>query len=157
MAILFVVAGLVSTVVVSLTRRPGLTIQLIPIAAAFAVMFPFWRGLDRLIRQVMLYGRERLNQRRFADARYIFEHFHRFGAMNLDMRGEAHFYLVQALIGLGELDRAGEMVGWLERYRSRWPWPEKAATALAAALRAQARRQAQQLEAQNSDPETEQP
>lgn len=156
MAVIFLIAGLVSSLVVEFRRVPGISGFMIPIVAAFGVSLPFWRGLDRLIRHVRQIGRDRLNQRRFADARFVLDYFHRLGTMNLDIEGESHFYLVQALIGLGELDRAAQITAWLQKYRRRWQWPEKARAALEIAQRAQARREvAQEAAADSATPLTE--
>lgn len=142
MGFVFVLVGIVSSWGAALTHAQGFTAQIIPILAAVGVMLPFQRGLYRLAQQFKQLGREKVTQHRYADARFVLDYFHRFGTMSLDMDGEAHYYLTLACIGLGELDRARQMATWLQKYRpTRGKWAEKAASAVASAERAQARRE----------------
>jgi hypothetical protein len=153
MALVFVLVGVVSSWGAVLTHARGFTAQIIPILAAVGVMLPFQRGLYRLAQQFKQLGREKVAQHRYADARFVLDYFHRFGTMSLDMDGEAHYYLTLACIGLGDLDRARQMADWLQKYRrTRGKWAEKAESAVAAAERAQARRQQKEAETAGETP-----
>src|SRR5579884_254476 len=141
MLVLFLLVGVVTTFAVAALRLPPTTGMAVQFAAAFGVILPYWRGIDRISKYIKQIGRDRVNQRRFADARYALEYFHRLGNMSLDIDGEAHYYLMLAYLGLDDLERARQMVTWLQKNRPRSKWPEKAASVFASAERAQARRQ----------------
>lgn len=110
---------------------------------AFGAVFPYWRNLARAFSTILQTGKDKLAQHRYADARYALEYFHRTGNMRFDWDGEAHFYLTLAYLGLEEMEKAEEMVAWLQKYRKKSDWKDKAARALAAAQR---KREAQKPE-----------
>lgn len=110
--------------------------------ATFGIMFPFVRGAGKVFKEILRIGIERLAQRKYADAEFVLEYFHRFGQMSFDPTGKAHYHLVRALLGLGNVDRARMMVAWMQKHRRRNDWTPKAAEALAVAERKLEKQQA---------------
>ena len=103
------------------------------LSVLIGLLISFWRNVERVFQAVKSLGIERQKRRRYADAAYALEHFHRLGNMSFDRDGEAHYYLMLAYLGLNQVDRATAMVDWLRRHRSRFPYADRAAQAVAAA------------------------
>ncbi len=97
------------------------------------LLISFWRNVERVFAALKALGIQRQTQRRYADAAYILEHFHRLGNMSFDRDGEAHYYLTLAYLGLNQSERANQMVAWLKRNRSGGPYAGRAADACARA------------------------
>lgn len=133
-AIVFLLVAFLSTYLPSLLHIPPNGALAVVFISAFGVMIPYWKGLNNVFREILRLGREKLAQRRYADARHALEYFHKLGNMGFDLDGEAHYHLMLAYLGLGELDKAQKMTEWLQKYRKRFPWAEKAATALTARM-----------------------
>jgi hypothetical protein len=139
MAILTLLFSFLATFLPLLLRVPPKQSQYLVFVAAFALMAVYWSGLPRIFRRILAMGKERLAERRYADAQKALETFDRPSNRNYDIEGEAHYYLVLAHIGMGDIDHAARCVAWLRKTRGRYSWGDKAADALQGAERRLAR------------------
>jgi hypothetical protein len=108
-------------------------------SAAIAVFFmsvlvglliSFWRNVEKAFVAVKQLGIARQQQRRYADAAYALEYFHRLGNMSFDKDGEAHYHLALAYLGLNQPEKAEQMAEWLKRHRSNSPFATRASEAV---------------------------
>jgi hypothetical protein len=128
--IIFFGVSLATTLGITYLKLSTMTRLLAPYAIAFGVAIPVARQMDRHFAKLRAMATDMLKQKRYADARIVLLAFTRFGNMSFDRDGEAHYLLVHALVGLNEPEEAAKMVKWLQSYRSRYPFAEKAAQAL---------------------------
>lgn len=96
-------------------------------AILLGVAIVYYRGVEQVFTQVRQMGIEKLKQRRYADAVFALENFHRLGNMNRDRTGEAHYYLMQAYQGMGQTEKAVEILAWLQKHRANTEWTLRAA------------------------------
>ncbi len=134
---LFVLVAVITSLATVVGHLPQRGAQIILFASIFGVTVPFWRGLDRVARRIQQRGHEFVEARRYADGRVALEFFHRVGNMGLDRDGEAHFDLVRAHIGLGDLETAETLADWLTRHRPKSKAAAKAQNVLQAARKTQ--------------------
>ena len=95
-------------------------------AILLGVAIVYQRGVEQVFTQVRQMGIEKLKQRRYADAVFALENFHRLGNMNRDRTGEAHYYLMQAYQGTGQMEKASEVREWLQKHRPKSEWTLRA-------------------------------
>ncbi len=112
------------------SSRPREVLLPYALVSAFAVAFPYVRAASHTFREIKQLGIKRFQLRKLADAKFALEYFHRFGQMSFDRDGEAHYYLIRTLIGLGEIDTAVKMDLWLQKHRSKFEWAAKSAVAV---------------------------
>ncbi len=103
------------------TLTPGIVFM----SVMLGLVFSYRRGVAQVFLEVRKLGSERLAQRRYADAVFALEHFHRIGNMGFDRDGRAHYELMLAYHGMGQADRAKNMAEWLTKYRSRSQYTAK--------------------------------
>lgn len=120
----------VCEILISRAHIPAKSLPPYMALVTFAIVFPFVRGAARVFAQIKQAGRQRCEQRRFADAQFALEYFHRFGQMSFDPDGEAHYFLTRAYLGLGEFQQAGQMARWMQRHRRKSEWTRKAQDAV---------------------------
>ena len=89
------------------------------VSVLLGTLLAYKRGMDRTFRQLLELGRQKLQQRLYADAAYVLEQFHKKGNMGFDRTGEAHYLLWQAYKGMGETLKAEETEVWLKKNRPR--------------------------------------
>ena len=130
----FIVALLIEYGIRQAKVSPQNTLPLIA-AATFGIMFPFVRGAAKVFKEIKRLGIERLEKRKYADAQFALDYFHRFGQMSFDPTGEAHYHLIRAHIGLGNMEKARDLVVWMQKHRRLREWTTQAATALETAER----------------------
>ena len=95
-------------------------------AILLGVAIVYQRGVEQVFTQVRQLGIEKLKQRRYADAVFALDNFHRLGNMNRDRTGEAHYYLMQAYQGMGQTEKATEIRDWLQKHRAKSEWATRA-------------------------------
>lgn len=104
----------------------AVSVPVIYYAILLGVAIVYYRGVEQVFADVRQLGIEKLKQRRYADAVFALENFHRVGNMNRDRTGEAHYYLMQAYRGMGQTEKATEARDWLQKHRSKSEWATRA-------------------------------
>jgi hypothetical protein len=127
---IMLVLGIISTGLTKSAHAPAAPVIFLSIL--LGVTIAYHRGVDRVFEGVKQIGVDRLRQKRYADAAFALENFHRVGNMGRDRQGEAHYYLMQAYQGLGNTDKAAEIAAWLRKNRKRSEWTKKAEGEIAA-------------------------
>lgn len=82
-----------------------------------------WRGFILRLKEI---GKRLSEQGKYAQAARALEPFTRFGNRSFDSDGEAHYRLALAYLRLGEREKAGQIVAYLNRYRRRSHWQQEA-------------------------------
>jgi thioredoxin-like negative regulator of GroEL len=85
-----------------------------------------WRGFILRLKEI---GKRLMEQGKYAQAARALEPFTRFGNRSFDLDGEAHYRLALAYLRLGEREKAGQIVAYLNRYRRGSRWQQEAETA----------------------------
>ncbi len=130
MAITLLITMLVALLIVHIAKMeksigPGVVFM----SVMLGLLFTYRRGVAQVFKEVRKLGSNRLSQRRYADAVFALEHFHRMGNMGFDKDGGAHYDLMLAYQGMGQKERAADMATWLTKYRARSPYTAKLAAA----------------------------
>jgi len=85
-----------------------------------------WRGFILRLKEI---GKRLMEQGKYAQAARALEPFTRFGNRSFDYDGEAHYRLALAYLRLGEREKAGQIVAYLQRYRRGSRWQQEAQAA----------------------------
>ena len=109
------------------------TVPMMFFSALVAIILYFPISVNKLFGAIKAIGREHAQKRRYADAVYALENFHRIGNMSLDPDGEAHYYLTESYLGLDKRVQAEEIMQWLLRHRKKSEWTPKAEALIARA------------------------
>ena len=120
---IMLVLGLITTGIAKSSHAAAAPVIFLSILLGITIAYH--RGVDRVFDGVKQIGIDRLRQKRYADAAYALENFHRVGNMGRDRQGEAHYYLIQAYQGLGNADKAAEIAAWMRKHRARSSWTKK--------------------------------
>ncbi len=123
--VVMLVVGLIVSAIAKYAHTPAAPVIFLSILLGVAIAYH--RGVDAVFEGVRQIGIEKLNQKRYADALFALENFHRVGNMGRDRDGEAHYYLMQTYLATGETDKASDIANWLGKNRKRSPWAIKAA------------------------------
>ncbi len=131
MLITILVMAVVAAAVITIagaTKNSGIGVFFLSVV--FGLLISFWRRVGMAFTAVRQLGIERWKQRRYADAVYALEHFHRVGNMSFDANGEAHYYLTLAYLELGQNAKAIEIEAWMRRHRPRSTFTPRATAAI---------------------------
>lgn len=123
---IMLVLGLLSTGLAKSAHATAAPIIFLSIL--LGVTIAYHRGVDKVFEGVKQIGIDKLRQKRYADAAFALENFHRVGNMGRDRQGEAHYYLMQAYQGMGNTEKVAEIAAWLQKHRTRSEWTKKATT-----------------------------
>lgn len=123
--VVMIVVGLIVSAIAKFAHTPAAPVIFLSILLGVAIAYH--RGVDTVFEGVRKIGIEKLAQKRYADALFALENFHRMGNMGRDRDGEAHYYLMQTYLATGETARAADIAQWLGKNRKRSPWAAKAA------------------------------
>ena len=123
--VVMLVVGLIVSTIAKYAHTPAAPVIFLSILLGIAIAYH--RGVDAVFEGVRKIGIEKLNQKRYADALFALGNFHRVGNMGRDRDGEAHYYLMQTYLAMGDAAKAAEIAAWLHKNRKRSPWTAKAA------------------------------
>ena len=112
------IMAVVSAVMIT-TVRPtrNVSVGVVFLSIVLGLLISFWRRVEVVFKEVKQIGMDKWKLRRYADAAFALEHFHRVGNMSFDRDGEAHYFLVLCYLQLGQNDKAMEIEAWMRRGR----------------------------------------
>lgn len=122
---IMLIIGLICTLFAKQARMTAAPVIFFSIL--LGVSIAYHRGVDKVFSGVKQLGKEKLEQKRYADAVFALDYFHRVGNMGLDRDGEAHYLLMTAYEGLHDTVKTTEIAAWMRKHRARSPWTAKIA------------------------------
>ena len=121
--VIMLLIGLVCTLFAKQARLTAAPVIFFSIL--LGVSIAYHRGVDKVFSGIKQIGKDRLQEKRYADAVFALDNFHRMGNMGIDRDGEAHYMLMKAYEGLHDTVKTDEIAAWLRKHRSRSQWTAK--------------------------------